>query len=412
MSSAPPGENEDRPISRPPTAIPPSTAPPLYERPSLQRSERPASPPRSFPPPDEHPYMEPHTNRYAPQSHIYKSSTSSYPSAPSSRQNPRPPTSLWTIPEHAPATRLFDPDLSDPPGRSRDSKHVSQYFTRVDTACNPQSDERVAVSSPGRVPVSTTSCDNMTRPYTAPAGPDDDILTRLIPPRRELPFSRQTSVQRLYQDEQDRPSSRPASSSLDQLPPLPTPKFAYDAGRMRPSSASIAGQAGSASSKPAPKKRSQSTKAAPAKALLGESSLKGFFSVTKDPLASSLAAKRPLTEVAVNERNVKILRIEGRERMAETRDENRASTPDDSSRTLGAAIEDFGVADNAGVAPDSGITPDAAALSAYAEPSYDLRMGDLENMIIGLLEDDNFVTLCEDVNSCWRRIGLEARVHQ
>jgi len=98
--------------------------------------------------------------------------------------------------------------------------------------------------------------------------------------------------------------------------------------------------------------------------------------------------------------------------MAETRDENRPSTPDDSSRTLGAAIEDFGVADNAGVAPNSGITPDAAALSAYAEPSYDLRMRNLENMIMGLLEDDNFVTLCEDVNSCWRRIGLEARVHQ
>jgi len=181
---------------------------------------------------------------------------------------------------------------------------------------------------------------------------------------------------------------------------------------MRPSSASVAGQAGSASSKPAPKQRSQTTKAVPAKASLGESSLKGFFAVTKDPLASSSAAKRPLTEVAVNERNVKISRIEGRERMAEPRDENRPFTPDDSSRTLGAAIEDSGMADDAGVAPDSGITSDAAALSAYAEPPYALRMGNLENMIIGLLKDDNFVTLCEDVNSCWRRIGLEARVHQ
>ena len=45
-------------------------------------------------------------------------------------------------------------------------------------------------------------------------------------------------------------------------------------------------------------------------------------------------------------------------------------------------------------------------LAAYAAQSPDDRMTAIDDMICQCLQDENFITLCEDVENSWRRIGL------
>ena len=46
-------------------------------------------------------------------------------------------------------------------------------------------------------------------------------------------------------------------------------------------------------------------------------------------------------------------------------------------------------------------------LAQYAAQAYDSRNEALVTLIAQFLEDENFKTLCEDVEACWQRIGLE-----
>lgn len=48
-------------------------------------------------------------------------------------------------------------------------------------------------------------------------------------------------------------------------------------------------------------------------------------------------------------------------------------------------------------------------LAKYASQSADERSAILNDFILEHLEDDNFLTLCEDMETCWRRIVLEER---
>ncbi|KAF2837481.1 hypothetical protein M501DRAFT_957828 [Patellaria atrata CBS 101060] len=46
------------------------------------------------------------------------------------------------------------------------------------------------------------------------------------------------------------------------------------------------------------------------------------------------------------------------------------------------------------------------ATTQYASQSSDERMAVLDELFVSFIEDDNFITLCEDVSNCWRRIAL------
>lgn len=49
---------------------------------------------------------------------------------------------------------------------------------------------------------------------------------------------------------------------------------------------------------------------------------------------------------------------------------------------------------------------DGHGLAAYAARGEDRRLAVLDKFICDNLRNPEFVTLCEDVEACWRRIGL------
>lgn len=49
---------------------------------------------------------------------------------------------------------------------------------------------------------------------------------------------------------------------------------------------------------------------------------------------------------------------------------------------------------------------DAASLADYAAQSQAERQTTLDEFMVSKLEDPNFAVLCEDLDSCWRRIAL------
>ncbi|KAF2091341.1 hypothetical protein K490DRAFT_32910 [Saccharata proteae CBS 121410] len=51
----------------------------------------------------------------------------------------------------------------------------------------------------------------------------------------------------------------------------------------------------------------------------------------------------------------------------------------------------------------------APSLSAYAAQPYETRRRDLDQFVADSLNDDDFITLCEDVGACWRRFALGLR---
>ena len=45
-------------------------------------------------------------------------------------------------------------------------------------------------------------------------------------------------------------------------------------------------------------------------------------------------------------------------------------------------------------------------LAQFADLSREDRMNEIESRIVEVIQDDNFIAFCEDVSQCWRRIGL------
>jgi hypothetical protein len=52
------------------------------------------------------------------------------------------------------------------------------------------------------------------------------------------------------------------------------------------------------------------------------------------------------------------------------------------------------------------VQPEQHSLSAYAAQSVEDRLAILDEFMVSRLNDPAFVTLCEDVENCWRRIAL------
>lgn len=54
----------------------------------------------------------------------------------------------------------------------------------------------------------------------------------------------------------------------------------------------------------------------------------------------------------------------------------------------------------------NGRTSEQEALANYADMKYEDRMSTIEKLMIENVQDENFITLCEDVHGCWQRIGF------
>jgi hypothetical protein len=234
---------------------------------------------------------------------------------------------------------------------------------------------------------------------------DSDFDMR-IPPRRELPFNRPVSKQKSAS--RDCAGERPGSSA--DFPSLPKPSFinpplietgstavkadlldrvADPFGETRPASKKPGSRPASSAMRPvSPSKKAVTKK--PSTPLVAID-----FKPKKAP-ATNAATDRPSTAASYSSAMIKVS----------------GSTPITSDSVLGStspskdvrdALSQIDAAMPAAVNTKSS---EKEALSNYAEMSYDERMKVLEKLIIEGVEDESFVTLCEDVYGCWQRIGL------
>ena len=208
------------------------------------------------------------------------------------------------------------------------------------------------------------------RPPTSLSFQSPDTALGPLPPRRELPFKRSSppissgtdqtkttgrpssalreAVHRPPSGRPERPLSSALSSSTFDLPPLPQPTIVSGSGR-RPSKVS---------------------------------------GTIQDSAFSSNRPFSPLTHSAQNAQRVPPVQ--------------RSRIPDPSHETNENAF-----VDRTAQQINSERARGDDLLASYASQSVDERSQILNDFMLRHIEDDNFLTLCEDISACWRRIVLE-----
>lgn len=212
------------------------------------------------------------------------------------------------------------------------------------------------------------------RPWTAPRSQTVDALTQLIPPRRELPFQRSSTAQKTRVAPIEN-SSRPSSSTAD-LPALPKPNFVVDVARAaRPTIT-----------------HHQHTNSH------NNQQQAGHLNSVGNSNPNSQQVPPPVSN---SSRGL---------------DKQNFSTSSDlqSSSTLGFSTSRATVGQSETVYLDrivAQISAEVASaetgnLTAYAARPADERRTVINDWMMQHIEDDDFLTLCQDVWGCWRRIGL------
>ena len=232
------------------------------------------------------------------------------------------------------------------------------------------------------------------RDQTRPLSTGHDFKLE-IPPRRELPFKRPGS--RASLTSRDGAANRPATSNsiVDYLPELPQPNF------INPP---LIESTDMTKKRTMPTKKSEDARPANKQATRPASSAKK--QTTRRPAtpaakksAAARAADRPLTALSTSSANIK-----ASDSTLPTSD----TLIDPASPILDvrSALHRVDKAMAGLTAADTGRTEEQDALAGYADMAYNERMAVLEKMIVEMVDNENFITLCEDVQSCWQRIGF------
>ena len=205
------------------------------------------------------------------------------------------------------------------------------------------------------------------RPWTAPVSQVEDTLTQLVPPRRELPFRRTSTLQKATGICSIENSSRSSSSTAD-LPPLPKPSFVKDFARTttRPTITHYQSCNGYDGQQRGDPNRQQ---AHPPASDSSRDSTKQHLSARSDLQYSSIVG--PSTSNATAD-------------LSETAYLDQIIARISAEATSG----------------------DAGNLAAYATLPADKRRMVINDWMMQHIEDDDFLMLCQDVWGCWRRIGL------
>jgi hypothetical protein len=234
---------------------------------------------------------------------------------------------------------------------------------------------------------------------------DSDFDMR-IPPRRELPFNRPVSKQKSAS--RDGAGERPGSSA--DFPSLPKPSFinpplvetggtaarsdlldrvADPFGETRPASKKAGSRPASSAKRPvSPSKKAVAKKPS--------TPLVAIDFKPKKAHVTNAAIDRPSTAASGSST---VIKVSGSTPI--TSDSVLSSTSP--SKVIHDALSRIDAAMPRAVNTKRS---EQEVLANYAEMSYDERMKVLEKLIIEGVEDESFVTLCEDVYGCWQRIGL------
>jgi hypothetical protein len=277
-----------------------------------------------------------------------------------------------------------------------------EYFTRPDSATSTILDLPSVASAYSSYdqPFTTIENNSTDRPETALLFNRPDTAEAALPPRRELPFPR-SSVPRSAGSDTARPSTgtmgppplparvaslRPASSRATnqqtELPPLPKPTVIGSA--QQPPSWMQQAPRTPKQDQPMPQSNNYDDQ---------ENRPVSNSSSSSSPLSY----KRATTNISPYARPLSILSTSSQNR--------RGTEPQNSLFTPPTLIADRQTRDST----ETGLVLDATTdndLAVYAMQSEEGRRAALNEFIFKHLEDNHFLTLLEDMETCWARSGL------
>ena len=268
------------------------------------------------------------------------------------------------------------------------------------------------------------------RPSTSATTPLPDTLEHEIPPRRELPFGRPES----RRSGSEKSGSRPGTSALT-LPPLPKPKVARegpaspdrsnsaspskDASPSRPDTASSLKRSFAAYRDDGRQpdtslgiaQKSISPQHPSAKGTSPEVRKTGSEAPTKEPsrMDELLYGKKPLMERSPNTRVPRLNSLADAPHELESPPGTALSPPKSQhlpSPTRTSATEKDPTIGAYAAIRSTSRHPQEASIEVYAAQSLEDRQTTLDEFMVEHLENSSFMTLCEDVENCWRKIAL------
>jgi hypothetical protein len=291
-------------------------------------------------------------------------------------------------------------------------KPVNEHPSKASTLLSDQSNAQLEtrdIASP-----STENRSSLYQPSLPPSLRMPETLEHEMPPRRELPFKRPGS----HQSSSSRPSTTSKSVYYNATGGSSDPPRTSSASSpVRPSGVYRPATAASAKSVAAPKitrpvDKTQATHTRPqshASTLRKTSSGKTSAKVTKPAAPQSLFRRpsdlgellritKPLSERSPNSNKVS--------RMDSTAD---AAYELDTPPGMSSSLSNVN-AQGINHPSDSSVTQpgvvEADSLANYASQSREDRQTVLDEFMISKLEDPNFAVLCEDLDTCWRKIAL------
>lgn len=247
------------------------------------------------------------------------------------------------------------------------------------------------------------------RPETAMLFGRPDTAEAALPPRRELPFPR-SSLPRSSGNDSARPPSRP-STSLMGPPPLPARVTS-----LRPASARAANQETELPPLPKPTildtaQRQPSWMQQPPRTpdqdqITPPSEQPRPFEDQENRSSSSSSNFSPLSYKRASSTMVPSTRpLSSLNNAAQNRRRTESNSPVSTPPTSDARHQTSIVAEKS-VAREAGPSDD---LAAYAMQSEEGRRAALNEFIYRHLEDDNFITLLEDMETAWAQAGLPTK---
>jgi hypothetical protein len=291
------------------------------------------------------------------------------------------------------------------------TEHLSKTPSLLSEQSSAQLETRDIASS------STETRTSLYRPSLPPSMRMPETLEHEMPPRRELPFKRPES----HQSSSSRPSSTSKSVYYNATGGSSDPPMTSSVSSpARKSGVNRPGTAVSVKSAAAPRiaqlvDKAQAIHARPqshASTLRKTSSGKSNTRIAKPAAQQStirrpsdigelLRITKPLSELSPNTNQVS--------RMDSTADaayelDTPPGTSSSPSKTI--AHEIAGAAHQSDSSTTQPGAEEAASLAGYASQSREDRQTVLDEFMISKLEDPNFAVLCEDLDTCWRKIAL------
>jgi hypothetical protein len=264
-----------------------------------------------------------------------------------------------------------------------------------------------------------TSEEPPTRPSTAPIQRSSDEVSRLFPPRRELPFPK--------------PSSSPAKTKM--LPPLPKPSYASDATKsaaaekkeepqtrmdlekppVHPQITRLSTPQGPTRFEP-PMSRTYNFQAkddgmavdsqSPIYSDTSTSTMCGDGNVLSEPnrLANTSPGVNMLSslERATHSNSDQVYSSSPERAFPSSPERSRNSSPLAGRGQMQQDVEMTTVPSQPQSAEED--------LQRYAEQSNDVRADAINKFILESIDNDCFLKLCVDIEACWRRTALDRRV--